>query len=51
MQGHEPGKPIEISAIELVTAYTTDAESAESRFKGRILRVNGIVDTSGRNSC
>ena len=50
MQDQELKEPIKISVIDLVSAYSDNPESAESKFKERKLRVYGIVDTSGRNS-
>jgi len=40
---------IELTAEELLQAYRTDEEGAEAEYKGKILRVTGMVGSVGKN--
>jgi len=36
--------PIDVSAVDLGAAYKTNEVSADNRYKGKVLRVSGVVD-------
>lgn len=42
-------KAIELSVEELLQAYRTDEKAAEAQYKGKTLRITGVVGSTGKN--